>query len=92
MIFHHIRDIKEELRIWSKLNHKNVLHVKCLGYLYTQVNMRNHDGLLFTSQPPLALVSEWMENGTATSYLKSHPNTEVTSIVSLTRRFIGITC
>ena len=56
----------QEIRAWSRLDHPNVLAF--LGYLL-------EDGVP-------SLISEWMENGTAFNYVKTHPNCNIALIVS----------
>jgi len=64
--------IFRELRIWSSLDHPNVLPL--LGYV-----MRG--------EYP-ALVSRWMANGSARSYMEKMPDVPVMQIVSLQCSFI----
>jgi serine/threonine protein kinase len=56
-----LQNISRELRIWSLLNHPNVLPL--LGYTL-------HGGSTF------AFISEYMMNGTAWEYLKLYPETD----------------
>lgn len=55
-----------EMAIWSQLRHRNV--VEFMGY--------RMDG----SKGP-ALISRWMENGTAFQYVANHPETDVALLV-----------
>lgn len=57
--------------MWSKLQHPNILSL--LGYTFC-------DDTGF----PL-LISEWMEYGTARTYVKSHPSLSLREVVELVR-------
>ncbi len=57
--------ILRELRIWSSLDHPNVLRL--LGYVM--------------HGPYPALVSQWMVNGSARNYMEKFPNTSVVRMV-----------
>ena len=58
---------QQEIRIWSSLKHDNVLPF--LGYAFSDV------------EAPL-LISEWMENGNAMSYVKENSDANLPHIVS----------
>ena len=51
-----------EIRIWSSLRHPNILPL--LGFVMD-----------YEVYP--ALVTEWMENGTAMDYLRKHPDLDI---------------
>ena len=55
-----------EIRVWSRLDHPNIL-----GFL----------GYMLENGVP-SLVSGWMENGTASKYVKNHPDCNLKQIVS----------
>ncbi|KAL5531801.1 hypothetical protein ACEPAF_5363 [Sanghuangporus sanghuang] len=72
MRMHMKGDIKtlfeKELYVWAKLKHKNILPL--LGYAFEQ-----------KSNYPL-LVSEWMENGSAWDFVKSHLDCDLKHIIT----------
>lgn len=61
------QSLSKEIRVWSRLKHPNVLAF--LGYA------------LEGEDYPL-LISEWMENGTAMSYVNENPDCDITNMVS----------
>ncbi|THH07806.1 hypothetical protein EW145_g3134 [Phellinidium pouzarii] len=56
-----LRLLAKEIRVWSKLGHRNILPL--LGYLVE-------------GEYP-SLISEWMENGTVSTYINEHPECDV---------------
>ena len=56
----------KEIRIWSRLAHKNIL-----PFL----------GFIIEGEYP-SLISEWMENGTALNYVRENPDTDILELVS----------
>ncbi|TDL15872.1 kinase-like protein [Rickenella mellea] len=59
--------VKKELKIWSRLDHQNVLKLR--GYTLDDAKFP-------------ALVSEYMENGTMLNYLKLHPQVDILEMVN----------
>ncbi|KAI5119139.1 hypothetical protein M0805_005218 [Coniferiporia weirii] len=57
--------LAKEMHVWSKLDHPNVLPF--IGYI------------IENGYP--SLVSEWIENGTVTTYLKENPETDIGVII-----------
>ena len=64
---------EQEIYVWAKLSHPNVLPL--LGYAFCGD----------TGYP--LLISEWMQNGTAWSYVRARPGLDATSIVHLVSKF-----
>lgn len=60
-----MQDVFHELKIWSVLKHENI---------HQLLGITRKDGCL-------ALVSEWMNDGTVTEYMRKHPNAEVIAMV-----------
>ena len=56
----------KEIRIWSRLTHKNIL-----PFL----------GFILEGEYP-SLISEWMDNGTASDYVREHPEDDILELVS----------
>lgn len=65
MVFQ-MRSFARELRIWTNLNHPNIL--PCLGFAVDGNSPR--------------LVSQWMENGNLIQYLEKNPGTNRMDMVS----------
>ncbi|KAL5504702.1 hypothetical protein ACEPAH_7365 [Sanghuangporus vaninii] len=59
---------EKEIYVWSKLDHENILPL--MGYSID----------IMTGFP--LLVSRWMENGSAWTYVNSHPNPDVLRLVT----------
>ena len=57
----------KEIRVWSTLAHTNILPLL---------------GFVIEGDYP-SLVSEWMENGTASQYVKEYPAYDLSGLVSL---------
>ena len=62
-----LQSLAKEIRVWSTLIHPNILPL--LGFI------------IEGGYP--SLVSEWMDNGTASQYVKDHPECDLVAIVSL---------
>lgn len=65
----HTQLFEKEIYVWSKLHHPNLLPL--LGYTFCND----------TSYP--LLLSEWMHDGTAWSYLEAYPDTSMSEIADL---------
>jgi hypothetical protein len=59
--------IRKELRVWERMDHENILPL--LGFMIK-------DGVP-------ALISEWLENGTVTSYLNTHKEADRFAMVRM---------
>ncbi|KZT36003.1 kinase-like protein [Sistotremastrum suecicum HHB10207 ss-3] len=60
------------MRIWSKINHENVLAF--LGFCFFPTPLQDGTTLL-------SLVSPWMKNGTVVSYIRQHPEVDRLDII-----------
>ncbi|KAL5513537.1 hypothetical protein ACEPAH_3936 [Sanghuangporus vaninii] len=59
------KQLVKEIRVWSGLYHRNVLPL--LGYV-------------IEGEYP-SLISEWMENGTVSRYMREHPKTDLLQMI-----------
>jgi serine/threonine protein kinase len=55
------------MRVWAKLKHPNVLPL--LGFIM--------------SGPYPSLISEWMENGSLSTFMKMHPDADAIKMVRI---------
>ena len=67
-----MRSFARELKIWTELNHRNVL--PCLGFAE------------YNNSP--TLVSEWMENGNVIEFLTNNINTDRLKMVCIFALFV----